>query len=407
MLMSGRFPELAARYRFTVPPVNDAASTEWMSHQYPSRGPASSGRVRNLDAAVSCPTGMPGMGRIAAHARCAFACCCSSTLATRPRLADSSAMTWSVSPPLLPLLLGVACSARSAAPASVRLPCIGARLGREVDHCGQPRALARQGPGEQPVGEEVYGEVGDAGASEQAEEGHGPVTPDALFVFHAGSLPGWVPALTVILASRYCAGHDTISGGEDSCRAGVAEVGDRASDTAGGEIHGEPGCEVATCRSERQARAGTGARPAGRTPRGRLGRTTRRAAGSANRGGASVADDEAPQQQEATPPEDEGSGHGDPTLASLDGRLDRLESMIENFISGGSGQQAEAPDIKAEVRAAVREVQAKDKAKADKETADAAAAQSIEDRIKHLEHKTEDAPMEYRPVTNFLGWAKP
>ena len=120
-----------------------------------------------------------------------------------------------------------------------------------------------------------------------------------------------------------------------------------------------------------------------------------------------MADDEAPQQQEAAPPEDEGSGHGDPTLASLDGRLDRLESMIENFISGGSGGQAEAPDIKAEVRAAVREVQAKDKAKADKETADAAAAQSIEDRIKHLEHKTEDAPMEYRRATNMLGWAKP
>ena len=117
---------------------------------------------------------------------------------------------------------------------------------------------------------------------------------------------------------------------------------------------------------------------------------------------------EEPQQQAAPQSgEAEGGGHGDPTLASLDGRLDRLESLIENFISGGSGGQAEAPDIKAEVRAAVREVQAKDKAKADKETADAAEAQSIEDRIKHLEHKTEDAPMEYRPVTNFLGWAKP
>ena len=115
---------------------------------------------------------------------------------------------------------------------------------------------------------------------------------------------------------------------------------------------------------------------------------------------------EEPQQVAALPAEGEG-GHGDPTLASLDGRLDRLESLLENFISGSSGQEQEAPDIKAEVRAAVREVQAKDKAKADKDAEQAAAAQSIEDRIKHLEHKTEEAPMEYRRATNMLGWAKP
>jgi len=120
-----------------------------------------------------------------------------------------------------------------------------------------------------------------------------------------------------------------------------------------------------------------------------------------------VAEEEPQQQQETAPEVESGGGHGDPTLASLDGRLDRLESLIENFISGSSRGEAEAPDIKAEVRAAVREVQAKDKAKAEKETADAAAAQSIEDRIKHLEHKTEDAPMEYRRATNVLGWAKP
>jgi hypothetical protein len=97
-------------------------------------------------------------------------------------------------------------------------------------------------------------------------------------------------------------------------------------------------------------------------------------------------------------------GGGDPTLHQLAERVDRLTGMFERFMEGG-GQQAEPepPDIKAEVREAVREVQAKDKAKADR----AAEQQSLADQVADLKAKVETPPFEYRPVTNRMGWAKP
>ena len=92
------------------------------------------------------------------------------------------------------------------------------------------------------------------------------------------------------------------------------------------------------------------------------------------------------------------------TLGHLSERVDRLAGMLERFLEGSGGHApAEPPDIKGEVRAAVREVQAADKAKAEK----AAEQQSLQEQIADLKAKVETPPFEYRPVTNRMGWAKP
>ena len=105
-----------------------------------------------------------------------------------------------------------------------------------------------------------------------------------------------------------------------------------------------------------------------------------------------------------SPSELQNGGEGE-SLSHLSERVDRLAGMLEQFLNGAPrpGEQAEPPDIKAEVRAAVREVQAKDKAKAERE----AEAQSLQDQIADLKAKVETPPFEYRPVTNRMGWAKP
>jgi hypothetical protein len=93
---------------------------------------------------------------------------------------------------------------------------------------------------------------------------------------------------------------------------------------------------------------------------------------------------------------------GGPTVDSLDARLDRLEDMIKGFF-GQQPEPAEAPDIKGEVRAAVREVQAADKAKAAK----ADQEQSIADQLADLKAKVETAPQEYKRATQRMGWNTP
>ena len=86
-------------------------------------------------------------------------------------------------------------------------------------------------------------------------------------------------------------------------------------------------------------------------------------------------------------------------------RLDKVESTLQQVLDflkgGGPAQPVQAepvPDIKAEVREAVRTVQREDKSKADK----VAAAQSIEDRLGSLEHKTEIKPVEYNAHTRAI-----
>ena len=103
----------------------------------------------------------------------------------------------------------------------------------------------------------------------------------------------------------------------------------------------------------------------------------------------------------AAPAEHDGEG-------SLETRVGRIESageQIRELLTGGGGQreEPEAPDIKAEVRAAVREVQAKDKARADK----AAEEQSLKEQVANLQAKVETAPQEYKKATNAMGWNRP
>jgi hypothetical protein len=115
---------------------------------------------------------------------------------------------------------------------------------------------------------------------------------------------------------------------------------------------------------------------------------------------------EAAAEPEAGPGHEHGQSEH-PTLPQLAERVDRLADAFERFMEGGGGQQAEPepepPDIKAEVRAAVREVQAKDKAKADRE----AEQQSLADQVKDLKSKVEQAPQEYKKATNAMGWNRP
>ena len=110
--------------------------------------------------------------------------------------------------------------------------------------------------------------------------------------------------------------------------------------------------------------------------------------------------------QEAADSGDHGSG--------IEGRLERVEaamSELKDWIMGQGGSPGRVedgrPDIKAEVRAAVREVNAADRKAKDREAAETEKAQSIEDRIAALEHVPEDKPMEWKRSTNLMGWAKP
>lgn len=100
------------------------------------------------------------------------------------------------------------------------------------------------------------------------------------------------------------------------------------------------------------------------------------------------------------------AGDHDPTVHQLAEKVDRLAHMFEQFMEGGGGHaEAEPPDIKAEVRAAVREVQAKEKKKAD----DEAAAQSIQDQLTELRHKVETPPAEHvsKRSSRVMGWHVP
>jgi len=107
-------------------------------------------------------------------------------------------------------------------------------------------------------------------------------------------------------------------------------------------------------------------------------------------------------------PQDESGGGDDPTLHQLSAKVDRLAELVSGFIGGSQrGGDAGQPDIKAEVRAAVREVQRADRAAADREAAETEKQQSIEDRISALEHVPEEKPFEYKRSTSLMGWAKP
>jgi hypothetical protein len=106
----------------------------------------------------------------------------------------------------------------------------------------------------------------------------------------------------------------------------------------------------------------------------------------------------------------DGSDHG----SGLESRLERVEaamSELKDWIMGQGGSPSRVedsrPDIKAEVRAAVREVNAADRKAKDREAAETEKAQSIEDRISALEHVPEDKPFEYKRSTSLMGWAKP
>jgi hypothetical protein len=123
-----------------------------------------------------------------------------------------------------------------------------------------------------------------------------------------------------------------------------------------------------------------------------------------------VAEDE----QERPPAAQEEAADGGDHGSGLESRLERVEaamSELKDWIMGQGGSPSRVedsrPDIKAEVRAAVREVNAADRKAKDREAAETEKQQSIEDRISALEHVPEDKPMEWKRSTNLMGWAKP
>jgi hypothetical protein len=123
-----------------------------------------------------------------------------------------------------------------------------------------------------------------------------------------------------------------------------------------------------------------------------------------------VAEDEQTETPAAGQEAADGGDHG----SGLESRLERVEaamSELKDWIMGQGGSPSRMedsrPDIKAEVRAAVREVNAADRKAKDREAAETEKAQSIEDRISALEHVPEDKPMEWKRSTNLMGWAKP
>jgi len=97
---------------------------------------------------------------------------------------------------------------------------------------------------------------------------------------------------------------------------------------------------------------------------------------------------------------------GEPTVDNLDDRLDRVESTMAEvlaFLKGGGQPKAgepEAPDIKRQVREAVREVQKADGEKAAK----AEEEQSIKDQIGELRAALERKPREHKRATRRMGW---
>jgi hypothetical protein len=112
--------------------------------------------------------------------------------------------------------------------------------------------------------------------------------------------------------------------------------------------------------------------------------------------------------------EPQDAGDGAPDAPGHDGgtdeRLSRIETTLAeviSFLKGGGGPAAdpepEAPDIKAEVRKAVREVQQADRDRAAK----AAEQESIKDQIGSIKAMLEKPPQEYRRATQAMGWNKP
>jgi len=95
---------------------------------------------------------------------------------------------------------------------------------------------------------------------------------------------------------------------------------------------------------------------------------------------------------------------------STDERLSRIETTLSDviaFLKGGQAAPAEtepeAPDIKAEVRAELRKLQAADR---DKE-AKAAEQESIKDQIGSIKAMLEKQPQEFKRATKIMGWAEP
>jgi len=92
-------------------------------------------------------------------------------------------------------------------------------------------------------------------------------------------------------------------------------------------------------------------------------------------------------------------------------RLSRIETTLAeviSFLRGGGGQpepaaEPQAPDIKREVREELAKLRSKEKADKDK----AAEQQSIHDQLGKIQAALEQAPQEYRRVTQAMGWNKP
>src|SRR5262249_19271055 len=95
---------------------------------------------------------------------------------------------------------------------------------------------------------------------------------------------------------------------------------------------------------------------------------------------------------------------------STDERLSRIETTLADvigFLKGAGGKpepaaEPEAPDIKAEVRAELAKLRAKDKAAADA-AAEAEAQRSLADQVGEIKAMLEQAPQEYRRVTQAMG----
>lgn len=115
-----------------------------------------------------------------------------------------------------------------------------------------------------------------------------------------------------------------------------------------------------------------------------------------------------PETTEAPEAEAPAEGGDKPTLAEVDQRQDRLESKLDqviDFLKGGAAPAAKAepetPDIKAEAREAVREVQAADRKREQRATVET----EMRERLAHLEKLAEVKPVEYNPHTRW--WWQP
>jgi len=107
---------------------------------------------------------------------------------------------------------------------------------------------------------------------------------------------------------------------------------------------------------------------------------------------------------EATPEPPAEEPGAEPTVGNLDDRLDRVEGTLAEVLALLKGQtkadEPEAPDIKKQVRDAVREVQRADGEKA----ARAEEERSIREQIGEIKAALEHQPREYKAATRRMGW---